>query len=189
MRRPLWLLAAAPVLLGFTCVEKSAVNPKAIRHNTQGAELLARGALDEAETHFDLAIEYHPRFEKPHYNKGLIAFRRGDLEAALGHFLRAADMNPDYADAYNGVGRVFLKRIAHQTGWMELPVPLWNHPGVAAGDGHGTLEQCQGQDFIDAIVEDRPPLIHAREGATSCAALICALEAARTRERVKIPSF
>src|SRR5439155_9044540 len=97
MRRPLWLLAAAPVLLGFTCVEKSAVNPKAIRHNTQGAELLARGALDEAETHFDLAIEYHPRFEKPHYNKGLIAFRRGDLEAALGHFLRAADMNPDYA--------------------------------------------------------------------------------------------
>jgi predicted dehydrogenase len=88
-----------------------------------------------------------------------------------------------------GPGRVFLKRIAHQTGWMTLPVPLWNHPGVAVGGGHGTLEQFQGQDFIDAIIEDRPPLIHAREGATSCAALICALEAARTRERVAIPAF
>lgn len=86
-------------------------------------------------------------------------------------------------------GRIFLKRIRHQTGWMELPVPLWNHPGVAATGGHGTLEYFQGRDFIDAILEDRPPLIHAREGATSCAALICALEAARTGARVAIPSF
>jgi UDP-N-acetylglucosamine 3-dehydrogenase len=92
-------------------------------------------------------------------------------------------------DTPQGEGRVFLKRIAHQTGWMTLPVPLWNHPGVEAGGGHGTLEQFQGRDFIDAIVEDRQPLIHAREGATSCAALICALEAVRTRERVAIPAF
>jgi predicted dehydrogenase len=88
-----------------------------------------------------------------------------------------------------GEGRVFLKRVPHQTAWMPLPVPLWNHPGVAAGGGHGTLEQFQGRDWIDAIVEDRPALINAREGARSCAALICALEAARSGERVTIPPF
>ncbi len=92
-------------------------------------------------------------------------------------------------DTPQGEGRVFLKRIPHQTAWMPLPVPLWSHPGVAEGDGHGTLEQFQGRDFLDAIVEDRPPHIHAREGATSCAALICALEAARTGQRITIPSF
>jgi UDP-N-acetylglucosamine 3-dehydrogenase len=88
-----------------------------------------------------------------------------------------------------GEGQVFLKRVPHQTAWMELPVPLWSHPGVAAGGGHGTLEQFQGQDWIDAIVEDRLALINAREGARSCAALICALEAARSGERVEIPAF
>jgi predicted dehydrogenase len=88
-----------------------------------------------------------------------------------------------------GEGRVFLNRIPHQTAWMELPVPLWNHPGVVTGDGHGTLEHFQGRDFLDAIIEDRPPMIHAREGANSCAALICALEAARTGARVPIPGF
>jgi predicted dehydrogenase len=92
-------------------------------------------------------------------------------------------------DTPQGSGHVFLKRIPHQTAWMELPVPLWNHPGVSAGGGHGTLEYFQGRDFIDAIIQDRPPLIHAREGANSCAALIGALEAARTGERVPIPEF
>jgi predicted dehydrogenase len=92
-------------------------------------------------------------------------------------------------DTPQGQGRVFLKRLPHQTAWMELPVPLWNHPGVAAGSGHGTLEHFQGRDFIDAIIEDRPPLIHAREGANSCAALICGLKAATTGAREPIPAF
>ena len=104
------LLSAAIVLVVAGCIQPAKVNPRALRHNDTGARLLARGALTEAEPHFDIAIEYHPLFEKPHHNKGLLALRRGDLDAALGHFLRAAELNPDFADAQNGAGQVFLER-------------------------------------------------------------------------------
>lgn len=92
-------------------------------------------------------------------------------------------------DTPQGPGRVFLKSIRHQTGMMELPVPLWQHPRQRAGAGHGTTEYYQDRDFVDAILEDRDPFINAREGAISCAAGICGLEAARTRQRVAIPQF
>lgn len=86
-------------------------------------------------------------------------------------------------------GSLFLKSLRGQTGMMKLPVPLWSDPGVKFAGGHGTMEYFQGLDLIEAILEDRDPLISAREGAISCIAAICALEAARTGKSITIPSI
>jgi predicted dehydrogenase len=84
---------------------------------------------------------------------------------------------------------LFLRRIPYLREMIPLPVHRYSRPGVTYTAGHGTSEVFQTADFVDAILQDRAPLIDAVEGARTCAPLICALEAARTGQAVAIPAF
>lgn len=55
--------------------------------------------------------------------------------------------------------------------------------------GHGVHDAMPAADLIQAVVEDRPPLIDVYEGARTCAGLRCALESCRTGETVKIAQY
>lgn len=70
-----------------------------------------------------------------------------------------------------------------------LDMPYWNHPGVTLATGHGTSEYFMVRDFLEAIREDRSPLIDAVESARSIAPAICAFESIRTGKPVAIPQY
>ena len=44
-----------------------------------------------------------------HFNRGMIEFERGNLNAAMSEFERAKALNPDYAEAYSGMALVYAK--------------------------------------------------------------------------------
>jgi predicted dehydrogenase len=55
--------------------------------------------------------------------------------------------------------------------------------------GHGGMTYVQDLDFVEAILQDRQPEINVYEAARSCAAAICARDAAREGRPIRIPSF
>ena len=73
-------------------------------HINLGAEMMRRGRVAEAESHFRRTIEIRPDFSAAHYNLGMIAKRRGDLEQAAASLELALDGYPDDADAHLNLG-------------------------------------------------------------------------------------
>ena len=60
--------------------------------------------------------------------------------------------------------------------FMQIPIEAHGHPYAPEVD-----------DFAAAILEDRQPLVSAREGARSACAVLCAHESSKTGQPVKIP--
>lgn len=93
-------------------------------------------------------------------------------------------------------GRTDQEQVFYQTraeegcaGLKPLGVPYWNHPGIELEGGHGTSELFMMTDFLDAVRDDRPPAIDAREAARSIAPAICAFESIRTGLPVAVPEY
>ena len=55
--------------------------------------------------------------------------------------------------------------------------------------GHGGLTFFQDRDFVEAILQDRQPVVNVYEAARSCAAALCARQSALEGRPVRIPSF
>jgi Flp pilus assembly protein TadD len=92
------------ILVSLAACGASALPKEAVHYNGQGAELLDRGELDQAEASFRLALEFHPRFSEPHANLGAVAIERGALHAAEKHLRTAIDLNEDFAQAWANLG-------------------------------------------------------------------------------------
>ena len=45
-----------------------------------------------------------------HFNRGMVEFDKGNLNAALDEFQRAKSLNPDYAQAFSGMALVYAKK-------------------------------------------------------------------------------
>jgi predicted dehydrogenase len=118
--------------------------------------------------------------QRPHCLYYSVYGTEGSFERNRSHVMGKPDEGHDL---------LFLRRIPYLREMMPLPVHKYSHPGVSFSAGHGTSEVFQTADFVEAIVQDRAPLIDVVEGARTCAALICALEAARTGRPVSIPAF
>jgi predicted dehydrogenase len=72
-----------------------------------------------------------------------------------------------------------------------IPVPVynWTDPLIKERASHGTMEIAQAIDFVDAIVNDRPPLINVIEAARSSAAAMAAHQAMDEHRIVEVPQF
>ncbi|NQV60476.1 MAG: tetratricopeptide repeat protein, partial [Alphaproteobacteria bacterium] len=76
--------------------------------------------LDEAERHFDAALDIDQRFDLAYYNKAWAYLEKKprNYEQATEMFRTALRLNPDYKEAYYGLGMVYgyqnKYQIAHQ---------------------------------------------------------------------------
>src|SRR5262249_45625098 len=68
--------------------------------------LLDRKKIDEAALAVERALPLNPNNHDALNVMGRVAFERGDLEAALGHYRRTLKLKPDLADAYKNMGNV-----------------------------------------------------------------------------------
>ena len=75
-----------------------------------GAELLARGAFDEAERQLREALRLDPRHSGAHSNLALLLGRRGQVDAAETHFRDAIRCDPAFPDAHHGLGLLLVQR-------------------------------------------------------------------------------
>ena len=102
----LWCVAT----LTAACASTGALPPQAVTHNRVGADRLESGQLDDAESRFRLALEFHPGFAEPHANLGLVMLQRGRLAEAEDFFRAAIRLDQDFDEAWSNLGVVLLRR-------------------------------------------------------------------------------
>ncbi len=71
--------------------------------------LVKEGRLDEGERILQANIRRHPGDSKSHNLMGIVHERRGNMEAALEEYKKAAELDDRYAEAFFNVGYVLFK--------------------------------------------------------------------------------
>lgn len=79
-----------------------------IIHNNLGATLMRQGKYQEAEMHFNKAIEIKPTYADAHYNLGTISYLQNHLETAFHYLSYALKLSPEKSETHNMMGE-FLK--------------------------------------------------------------------------------
>lgn len=92
------------------CAARAPLPPQAVALNRRGAEALLASDLAAAESRFELALEYNPRFTEAWVNLGWVALQRGNFEQAAHHFARARSLNADLPTPHQGLGVLAERR-------------------------------------------------------------------------------
>ena len=79
-----------------------------LEHMQRGEQYLSQGNLDKASVEFRNALQIEPRDARACYENGQVQERRGDVRQALGSYLAAIELNPDYTPARAAAGRVWI---------------------------------------------------------------------------------
>jgi tetratricopeptide (TPR) repeat protein len=110
LRVALLLSITLAPLAAVGCSTVPPLPPKALELNQNGAAALAAGDLTTAEARFAVALEYSPRFTEAWVNLGYVELRRGNLERARKHFIKARDLNSDLPAPHHALGLLSDRR-------------------------------------------------------------------------------
>ncbi|MBI4691105.1 MAG: tetratricopeptide repeat protein [Nitrospirae bacterium] len=90
-------------------VYKSPNNAKG--HNNLGVAIyLAKGLLDEAIKHYQIALKIKPDYPEAHYNLGNVYRNKGWLDKAIEHYQIAIRLKPDYPETHNNLGIAYSQK-------------------------------------------------------------------------------
>jgi tetratricopeptide (TPR) repeat protein len=127
-------------------------NPESwMAHNNLAGALIARGAVDEAARHAEIALALRPDYAEARNNLGLVLASHGRIDEALGQYRQALGIQPDYAEAHNNLGFLLARRgqvdeaIAHYRRALEID------PGLA-GAHYNFAEALTARGQIDDAV-------------------------------------
>jgi tetratricopeptide (TPR) repeat protein len=120
-------------------------------HNNLGYLFLQRGELDRAISQFEAALEIRSRNAAAHYNFGGALIenslanalaRKGLLSEAIGHYVRAIKLRPDYGDPYLNLGTVLFEQ-----GQIHDAIAQW-HRAVATQPNDAGFHTALGDAFL-----------------------------------------
>jgi tetratricopeptide (TPR) repeat protein len=129
-------------------------------HTNFGMFLLKRGQIDDAISHFQMALQILSQSNEAHYNlsRAIIhcdlasAFsRKGSMDEAVIHLEKAIELQPDYADAHYNLGSVLL-----QKGEIDQAITQWrttlslnpNDAGAHVALGNALLQKRELREAI-----------------------------------------
>jgi tetratricopeptide (TPR) repeat protein len=78
-------------------------------HNNLANELGLRGKIDEAKSHYELALQAKPNYAEANVNLGVLLAREGRYVQAIRLYENALQENPDYVQAHFNLGAAFLE--------------------------------------------------------------------------------
>jgi tetratricopeptide (TPR) repeat protein len=79
----------------------------AVAHNNLGNVLFD---VDEAITHYQMALQIKPDYVEACYNLGNAFFRKSLVDEAVAQYQKALQIKPNYAEAHNNFGYVLLQK-------------------------------------------------------------------------------
>jgi len=79
-------------------------------HNNLGIALFAKQKIEEAISHYKMAIKINPDFALPHNNLGNALVAEGKNEEAISHYKMAIKLNPNYTNAHYNLGYALLQK-------------------------------------------------------------------------------
>ncbi len=91
-------------------IEKLAPEDKSLTWHLLGNCLVHQNRLDEAETHFQEALEADDTWERPHLGLASVCLLRQQFDHAEQHFQRVLERDPSHPKANFGIGMVLWNR-------------------------------------------------------------------------------
>lgn len=132
--------------------------PEALAHHARGGELATQGRQEEAEKEYEAALKIAPGFADCHYNLGLLARRRGDLERAEREYRSALDTyHPEEtllsADAMNNLADTLVARGGDASEAVQLAREAISVRGERASYLDTLARACDAQGDTRCAVE------------------------------------
>lgn len=135
-------------------------SPNDIRaHNLMGIALTASGKIEEANTHFQKAIELNPRFYPALKNLAINEMRLNRIAEAKAHFTQALEFGPDDPVANLALGEIhfnekqFAEAAQHYDRSRDLP---FKDPRATLNYATSLLESNRAEKAIETL-EKLPP--------------------------------
>ena len=104
------------------------IDNKAQRDVDAGVQAAANGDLAKAQRSFEAALKRDPTAYAAHHNLGVLADRRGDERAAVGHYRSSLETLADYAPAARGLATISLRRNRAQDALALVEPIARNYP-------------------------------------------------------------
>lgn len=82
--------------------------PKKARKEYERGRAVERKNRIEARRHYESAIAIYPSYDLAYNSLGVVDQHAGNLEGARQAFLQAVSINPEFAEAYRNLARIFL---------------------------------------------------------------------------------
>ena len=160
-------------LASVSCASNLAVRKdKAEVSRTIGEGYLGEGNVSEALGELLKAEKLYDKDPYLHYALGLAYFAKEEFELAISHFDKAVDLKPDYSEAFNSMGTVYLRlkewdkaiscfnkaraNLLYATSYFAL-----NN----LGDAYRGKESYElAIDFYEKALEDNPRFANAHRG-------------------------
>jgi superkiller protein 3 len=86
--------------------------------------LVREGKFDEANAHFQKALEIDPGYAAAHNGVGIVLAREAQLDQAIAHWRKAVEINPRYADAYYNLGVAMVREGKYDEAIVHLQKAL-----------------------------------------------------------------
>lgn len=118
---------------------------------------LTAGKLNEAKRDIDRALALRPEEADYVFVRGMIAFRRGDIETAAADFNLAAQLDPTHAPAHNALGYIYDSLGQHSTAEKNYWSALDADPDDGCAAANLATSWVRGarcdQDTMDAFAK------------------------------------
>lgn len=122
-------------------------------HFNLGAALQQKGKIEEAVSHFRMALQVNPQSYLAHTNLGAALQELGQSEQAMIHYRRALRINPDYFNAHYNLGNLLLRDGKVEEAVSHFREALRSQPDDAgAHNSLGSALATQGK--LDAAVPE-----------------------------------
>ncbi|MBN1196430.1 MAG: tetratricopeptide repeat protein [Candidatus Aminicenantes bacterium] len=119
MKRACILIIILPLFV--SCAKRGPTLPGQLKPGSaeyilnEGVFYLNQGRLDMARTKIQEALKKKPNSKAAHYSMGVVYTYLRDFPAAIKHFKIVISMDPEYWDAYNSLGLIYI-----ETGEFDL---------------------------------------------------------------------
>jgi len=104
----------------------------AVVHNNLGIALFAKQKIEEAISHYKMAIKIKPDYADAHNNLGNALSSVGKTEEAISHYKMAIKINPDYADAHYNLGNALSAEGKNEEAISHYKMAIVLKPDFAA---------------------------------------------------------
>lgn len=120
-------------------------------HVTKGNEFFQSGLLEQAETSFQQALAEDPDSANAIHGLGLVEWRRGRFDEALGHLVQASQKAPDSLEILNSLGEIYrlVGEMAKSREVLNRAIKL--NPAYAMAYNNLGMSYLAEEDFRQAL--------------------------------------